>query len=502
MEDDSSDDDSIDENEVGVSSYLLRQLVRLHRDDPFVTSLTIGAGNWAVSAGNIIGKSRYLKRLTIMNLWCEDLYSCLAQNRSIESIELILSGECEEYNNLDVFRILRPFFEFNSNLRHIDVTLTDLNMDLNILFNSLVSGLLKCNHLVSFRFLSSPEFAGDALEADNRAASLFESLSGKSSLLRIAYGDFLLSTGCRAIANLLNNPACKLQRLQLNEGYIDDDGVTILCNSSIMNSTLRELDFFGNTHITASGLRTLSTVLSHPMCSLKFLAVGSNNVDDEGVIYLGDALAVNKTLSHLSIRGNIGITLYGWRGFSNCLRSPFCALEMLNIGGCDINGTSAGAILSALVGNSNSCLQELHMPSHDRTLADTDWNLLSCLLCDKTSIDRTYFSNHQLHTVDMTLRYDINLIPSDIASLLAMNANMNKSEVWRAKILKYHYCGSNSDIRPFAQMSESVLPIAIEWIGRDEAGFQLMYELVKGMTNCLLSAKRTTNAGEKRKHEL
>jgi hypothetical protein len=482
---------------------LRREFLLLQRNDPCITTMKLAPEfNVYDGIGSAVGNSLYLNKLTLMNVWDEDMYLGLAQNRSIESLDMELSGDVLSgpTPDIDVFYILSPFFEHNPNLRHVAITLIDLN---ERLFGSLVSALSKSKVLHSIQFNSIDDTEED-LAAYQRAAALFRSLRGMSSLLSITYDDIMNSIGCRALTDLLDNPACRVHSIELNNNYLEDDSISILCNSPRVKSNLSELDLTMNNHVTTTGWRALFTVLSHPMCSLKLLCLNDTNMDDQGVTYLGDALAGNKTLSWLSLSTNKGVTTEGWRGFSNCLRSTNCALRKLYIEWCNIDAISAGIFFTALTGNSNSRLQELHMTNSRSDLvavADMDWNLLSCLLCDKSSIDSTYSSNHTLHTVIMG-DGDIDPIPRDIMSILELNTRYDKSSVWRTKILKYNSSRSGSDFRPFAEMSETVLPIAIEWIGRDHAGFQLMYEVVKGCPHIIISALRATSDNAKRKREI
>ena len=61
-----------------------------------------------------------------------------------------------------------------------------------------------------------------------------------------------------------------------------------------------------------------------------------------------------------------------------------------------------------------------------------------------------------------------------------MNQNEDKSEVARKKILKYYFSVGGDKASAFAQMSEKVMPFALEWIGRTVSGFSLMYNVVRG----------------------
>lgn len=62
-----------------------------------------------------------------------------------------------------------------------------------------------------------------------------------------------------------------------------------------------------------------------------------------------------------------------------------------------------------------------------------------------------------------------------------MNENEDKSEVAREKILKQHFSGrSTNSYNVFARMPASVLVYGIEWIGRDDLGYSLMNDFLRG----------------------
>lgn len=82
-----------------------------------------------------------------------------------------------------------------------------------------------------------------------------------------------------------------------------------------------------------------------------------------------------------------------------------------------------------------------------------------------------------------------------------MNENENKVSVARQKILMHHFIGSVEDIHVFDQMSEKVMPHAINWIGRDSIGYSLMLNFVRGNPTLfdISSSVPHTHAGMKRK---
>jgi len=98
---------------------------------------------------------------------------------------------------------------------------------------------------------------------------------------------------------------------------------------------------------------------------------------------------------------------------------------------------------------------------------------VSNIICDATSIESTYSSNHTLCYVKVR-RVEVE------DAYLTMNQNENKASVARQKILMHHFTGHDEDINVFTQMPETILPHAISWIGRDSLGYSLMLNFVQG----------------------
>jgi len=158
------------------------------------------------------------------------------------------------------------------------------------------------------------------------------------------------------------------------------------------------------------------------------------------------------------------------------LNYPDSALEVLDLGGCRINDEVASLIVSALEGN--TCLKELNLTCMHQ-LADKFWEDLSRVLYDRTTIARTYSSNHTLHTLTMDYWFGDDDVKNDIMSSLKMNETANKEEVALQKILDHHYFEENSYIDEFACFPDTILPFAIEWIDRKRLGLEMMYDVVR-----------------------
>ena len=99
------------------------------------------------------------------------------------------------------------------------------------------------------------------------------------------------------------------------------------------------------------------------------------------------------------------------------------------------------------------------------------WPPFSKLLCDTSSLNNTYLSNHTL--VSMTLRN----CPGHIQSYLGLNRSReDKGQIAMTKILQQHSCFS---MQPFFEWEFKVLPLVIDWFEKAAACTTTFDEKIK-----------------------
>ena len=201
-------------------------------------------------------------------------------------------------------------------------------------------------------------------------------------------------------------------------------------------------------------------------------------LNDDTLVALAESVAKNSSLKELYMDGS-NCSSQGWTRFFNMLRRHTqCSLEVIQLSKGDVD--------------------------------DAGWRALSCVLCDKSSIERTYTSNHTLRTISLTTRrgeeedypsrWETPEIPDHVvASLLRLNSERDKTVVARHKILTHHFHSDSTSIQVFVGMSASTLPHAMEWIGRDNLGFSLMYRVVRGIPSLFEPKISSGSVGSKRK---
>ena len=110
---------------------------------------------------------------------------------------------------------------------------------------------------------------------------------------------------------------------------------------------------------------------------------------------------------------------------------------------------------------SNSELKVLTL--HDNDITAEGWAHFSKLLCNTSSINKTYLSNHTLED----LGRDHWGIPDDVRSYLVLNIDSeDKGHVAVTKILQHH---SHFNVQPFFEWEFKVLPLMISWLEKANA---------------------------------
>ncbi|KAL7430711.1 hypothetical protein ACHAXH_003973, partial [Discostella pseudostelligera] len=365
--------------------------------------------------------------------WLGELLQHVTHNRSIESLTIHLIPVIYMQNDRwmersydywlewDIFHMLTPFIEHNSNLRHID-----LFLGTSAMLSSLALALSTCKNTQLQRINLTEVNAKEGYD------EIFASLAHCSRLSEIRITDRrgIGPEGYRALSYLLENPASKIRKLELYYG-LDDDSIATLSNCLIQNNSVKSLELARMPTVTVTGWETFYAVFSHPMCTIEKLWLDEIELDDECVTNLGEALADNTSVKCLDLSRNRSITLEGWRGFLTCMSNPHSSLEELKLVYCSIDDVDAFLLVSALDGNKS--LKRLDMSWNHITsigmfaiftvlfvhglslegldlrecrisvdsLTDEIWLILSFALLNPSSIDTTFHSNHTLHSLHL-----------------------------------------------------------------------------------------------------
>jgi Ran GTPase-activating protein (RanGAP) involved in mRNA processing and transport len=165
-------------------------------------------------------------------------------------------------------------------------------------------------------------------------------------------------------------------------------------------------------------------VLLHSKCSLEELNVSANYIGDEEAKALVNLLVTMRNFHTLHLRDS-DCTANGLRTFTHLLQ-PSSKVTTLDLGMNDFNDEVINDFANVLA--NNSTLTALHIGGDE--LTDSSWAALSHALCDETSIENMYSSNHSLHTLENFGRRNARaLIPDHLSALLRLNKNQDKASV-------------------------------------------------------------------------
>ncbi|XP_050959205.1 protein NLRC5-like isoform X6 [Labeo rohita] len=144
------------------------------------------------------------------------------------------------------------------------------------------------------------------------------------------------STGVRHICNLLNDFHCKLERLRFEHCYLTDEDCSALALALKPNpSLLRELALRGN-KLGQLGVTNLSDVLMNPQCKLEKLDLCGCRITEKQCVILTPSLCLNLShLRELDLSQN-KIENKGLEILCGILNNPRCKLKRLSLNDCGI----------------------------------------------------------------------------------------------------------------------------------------------------------------------
>ncbi|KAI4896290.1 hypothetical protein NFI96_001535 [Prochilodus magdalenae] len=201
---------------------------------------------------------------------------------------------------------------------------------------------------------------------DEGCAALVAALKSNPSHLReldLSYND-PGDSGVKRLSELLEDPYCKLEKLQVSHCCVTEEGCTALLKALKSNSSsyLRELNLSFN-ELGDSGLEEFCAI----NCKIEKLQLSDCSITGEGCAALVKALKTNPSnLRELNLSfnkpGESGV-----KELSDLLKDPYCKLEKLQLCSCSITDKGCAVLASALKTNRSSQLSELNLSNNNVT---------------------------------------------------------------------------------------------------------------------------------------
>ena len=448
-----------------------QSLQRIEQNDPGITSLLWRDSNFNDEPGIIpqrvgiaIGNNIHIKHLQCENFLDEAICRGIAKNRSITHLHL------HEIHHLEVISelisILFPFFGNNNKLCCLSLNSCELGESHPLYTNAIITALATA--LSTFNTLKLFDLGANSLTQD-RAAEIINALRGHTNLNKINLSlNRLGKKGFLALVRVLK--ICKVSDLDLGYCDIDDECATILVNALQKDTSLKKLCLDGqyaefqdeqDIHITTTGWGTLFSLLSRNLLEELSLYNTSFSLGNEEALVLAEYLTNNSTLKLLNLGENYNMGRTGWqavfaslqttalqsldirfnrnlpiRDLVRVLERPNCRLVSLNLYRIGLNDNEVIDIAHALA--DNKCLKELGLEQEGSTITKRGWDSLEAVLCDVSSIENTFTSNH-------TLEDGVYGPGSLLGDLLDINKNNNASDAARVKIMRYHFAAAEGE---------------------------------------------------------
>ena len=494
-----------------VQSISDEQIEQIKNNDSTLTELSIyfhenGLDDASIDwneMGRLISKNTHLKQLKI-NAFAKPWKDINMHRDYFNNVGLNESIECLILNHIKGSSKYSMCLTSLANLRCLKITDCEIGGDGYIALGQLLrSSKCQIQELVIE--------GGDFSTSELNVSTVRDGLTNNTTLKKLKV--LFITNQSIEIAWTCRNSS--IEELDIQAPYATPTGLSHIsefANVLKTNTTLKKLTVgFGNGYSLPNIVWDAFILSLRTNTSLTELDLSHNqSINNEVLTSLMNVLANNTTLTTLRLESLGQVTRDGWRSIAtNYIRSPTCALENLYLGGNRLDSTTFRELGSACYPNRTLKKLCLKLPSN-RSLNTprVGWNpwtnSLMRIIYNKQSIMETFNSNHVLETICYPEEEDrfvsamasSPLMGKGLPSALQMNREDDKFTVARRKILQSHYYNQddikeNKEYRGYKTLMDTILemtddmerteqlPNIMSWVGRDNDGLTLMYELLQ-----------------------
>ena len=245
-----------------------------------------------------------------------------------------------------------------------------------------------------------------------------------------------------------------LHHLALEESNLGEEELTEILTALSTRPLLEELHLRDN-NIDRVGCATLGALLGSKTLNVKSLSLPNNEIDDEGLQMLVAGMTNNTIIEQLSLCGNESISTRGLRSLTPLLQSERCSLTDLYFYRMNIGDEGFAVLARGL--SKNTLLQRLWFDLSTCGITSAGWQSFATLLCDTSSVNNTYLSNHTLELIGKScdVGSPTDQVHDHVRDLLRMRKIANSKEVAMRKIFQSH---PDLDMEPFFEWGLKFLP--------------------------------------------
>jgi len=248
--------------------------------------------------------------------------------------------------------------------------------------------------------------------------------------VNMRYNSSITSYGWRALLSSLIKPKnSTLTSIKLDGCNINNQAVVVLGNVLKNNSSLETLSLVGNEYITTSGWIGFFKCLTSDNFSVAELNLRDNNIDDESLDAFTSSLGNNTTLKDLNLGYNEAVSCIGWHSFFDMFKMHRSALQELNLDGNNVDDASVYSFLGTSIHDS---LTSLHLEENESITAIGLRALSTLLQRPNSRLTELFLNDNGNFSHEVLIDFSFSLVGNKSLNILSLGRTNIKKRGWVA----------------------------------------------------------------------